>query len=100
MCFSLAYVLHKSPYVYPVIGGRTMEQLDGNIAALLLKLSAEDIEKIEDAYPFDAGFPLNFLFMGQKTPSRKGEDVFLTKMAVHLETVGRPRPIAPRTFES
>lgn len=93
-------MLHKTPYVFPVVGGRKTSHLDGNVTALSLKLSGEDVEKIEDAYPFDIGFPLNFLFMGQKTPSRKGEDVWLTKMATHIDTVERPRPIAPRSFES
>ena len=94
--YSLAYVLHKTPNVFPIVGGRKTSHLDGNIAALSLKLSAQDIEKIEATYPFDIGFPLNFLFMGQETPSRKGEDIFMTKLAAHLETVERPQPIAPR----
>jgi hypothetical protein len=79
--------------VFPIIGGRKKSHLDGNIAALSLKLSSEDIEKIDEAYPFDTGFPLNFLFMGQKTPSRRGEDVWLTSMATHIKTVDRPKPI-------
>ncbi|KAM0716889.1 hypothetical protein Q7P37_006741 [Cladosporium fusiforme] len=95
---ALAYVLHKTPNVFPIVGGRKIEHLDGNIAALSLKLSDEEIEKIDDAYPFDVGFPLNFLFMGQKTPSRKGEDLLFTKITAHIETVERPRPIAPRSL--
>lgn len=90
---SLAYVLHKTPYVFPIVGGRKKSHLDGNIAALSLKLASEDIEKIDEAYPFDIGFPLNFLFMGQKTPSRRAEDVWLTSMATHIQTVERPKPI-------
>ena len=93
---ALAYILHKAPYTYPIVGGRTVQHIRGNIAALKLKLSVEEIEEIEDAVPFDHGFPLNFLFMGQKNPSRRGEDVFLTKMEVHLETVDRVKAIAPR----
>lgn len=89
----LAYVLHKTPNVFPIVGGRKKSHLDGNIAALSLKLTSEDIEKIDTAYPFDIGFPLNFLFMGQQTPSRRGEDVWLTSMATHIKTVERPRPI-------
>lgn len=92
--------MHKTPNVFPIVGGRKTSHLDGNIAALSLKLSDEDIAKIEESYEFDVGFPLNFLFMGQKTPSRKGEDVWLTRMATNIETVERPRPIAPRTFEA
>lgn len=82
------------------MGGRKISHLDGSISALSLKLTSEDIDKIDDAYPFDIGSPLNFLFMGQKTPSRKGEDFWLTRMATNIDTVERPRPIAPRSFEA
>lgn len=93
ICSSLAYVLHKTPNVFPIVGGRKKSHLNGNIAALLLTLSEEDIEKIDGAYAFDVGFPLNMLFQGQKTPSRKAEDSWLTSMATHIRTVERPRPI-------
>ena len=93
---SLAYVMHKTTPVFPIVGGRKIEHLKGNIEALSIKLSAEDLEEIDDAYPFDHGFPLNFLFMGMKTPSAKGSDVFLTKMATHLDVAERPKPIEPR----
>ena len=79
-----------------MVGGRKKLHLNGNVTALSLALTSEDIEKIEDACHFDIGFPLNFLFMGQKTPSRKGEDVWLTKIAANIDTVERRRPIAPR----
>lgn len=58
---ALAYVLHKSPYVFPICGGRKVEHLKGNIEALALKLTREDMEEIEGAYPFEMGFPMNFL---------------------------------------
>ncbi|KAK1089605.1 hypothetical protein LTR48_000365 [Friedmanniomyces endolithicus] len=93
---SLAYCMQKTPNVFPIVGGRKVEQLQGNIAALSIKLSAQEIEAIEEAYPFDYGFPLNFLFIGQKQPSRYGNDVLLTKMSAHLDVVQRPRAIEPR----
>ncbi|OOO09455.1 NADP-dependent oxidoreductase domain [Aspergillus oryzae] len=57
----LAYVRHKAPYVFPVVGGRKVEHLRGNIAALDLSLSVEEMAQIEAAYPFDHGFPHTFL---------------------------------------
>ncbi|EME78432.1 uncharacterized protein MYCFIDRAFT_36962 [Pseudocercospora fijiensis CIRAD86] len=95
---ALAYVMHKTPNVFPIVGGRKIEHLEGNIEALSLKLSTEEIEEIEDAYPFDYGFPLNFLFMGQKVPSQKASDVFLTKMAHTLDVNDAPKPIEPRSL--
>ncbi|KAF2009274.1 norsolorinic acid reductase, partial [Aaosphaeria arxii CBS 175.79] len=57
---ALAYVMHKSPYVFPIVGGRKIDHLKGNIQALQLKLTDEDIEKIDGAYGFSLGFPYTF----------------------------------------
>ena len=43
--------------MFPIIGGRKVEQLHENIEALDLSLTAEQIKRIEDATPFDPGFP-------------------------------------------
>jgi aryl-alcohol dehydrogenase-like predicted oxidoreductase len=58
-CFivAIAYHLHKVPYVFPIIGGHKVEQLHENIAALDISLTAEQIERIEKAAPFEPGFP-------------------------------------------
>lgn len=58
---ALAYVMHKAPYVHPIVGGRKIEHLKGNIEALKIKLSKEDMDEIEGAIPFDIGFPSNFV---------------------------------------
>ncbi|KAL1900101.1 hypothetical protein Sste5346_002409 [Sporothrix stenoceras] len=58
---ALAYVMQKTPYVFPIVGGRNTEQLKSNIDALSLVLTKEDIAEIEGAIPFDLGFPHNFL---------------------------------------
>jgi diketogulonate reductase-like aldo/keto reductase len=43
--------------VFPIIGGRKVEQLHENIGALDIALTAEQIKRIEDAKPLDLGFP-------------------------------------------
>jgi hypothetical protein len=53
--------LHKLPYVFPIIGGRKVEQLKENIAALDISLTPEQVLRIEQASPFDPGFPNNFI---------------------------------------
>jgi hypothetical protein len=58
---ALAYVMHKSPYVYPIIGGRKISHLKSNIEALGLRLTAGEIAEIDNAYGFDIGFPHSFL---------------------------------------
>lgn len=57
----LAYVMHKPPYVFPVLGGRKVDHLKGNIESLLVDLTDQQIEQIESEYSFDPGFPHIFL---------------------------------------
>ncbi|KAK4703705.1 hypothetical protein P7C70_g2511, partial [Phenoliferia sp. Uapishka_3] len=44
---ALAYILSKAPYVFPIVGGRKVEQLHENIKALTLKLSDAEIKELE-----------------------------------------------------
>ena len=88
--------MHKTANVFPIVGGRRTDHLKGNIEALSIKLSAEDIDEIDDAYPFDHGFPMNFLF-NTKTPSARAADMWLVQgSGAHLDTPYRPKPIEPR----
>ncbi|KAJ5496586.1 hypothetical protein N7463_008573 [Penicillium fimorum] len=61
---ALAYVMRKAPYVVPIVGGRKVEHLLGNIEGLKVDLSDGDLKEIEGAYEFDIGFPMNFLSRG------------------------------------
>lgn len=72
---AMAYVMHKAPYVFPIVGGRKVEHLKGNIEALGLELTEEDVKEIETGYDFDIGFPYNFLG-GGKTPKGPADVVF------------------------
>lgn len=58
---ALAYVMSKAPRVFPIVGGRKIEHLKGNIEALKIKLTPQQIEKLESVVEFDVGFPSNFL---------------------------------------
>ncbi|CAI6333818.1 unnamed protein product [Periconia digitata] len=57
---ALAYVMHKAPYVFPVLGGRKIEHMKSNIEALGLKLTREEMKEIDGAYGFEMGFPSDF----------------------------------------
>lgn len=99
---ALAYVMHKAPYVYPIVGGRKVEHLKGNIEALGVELSQEEIDGIEDAEPFDVGFPLGFLygFGGKPYRSRMTtSDIALVTAAARLELVPKVQPVAPRQYQ-
>ncbi|KAJ5177698.1 uncharacterized protein N7500_000397 [Penicillium coprophilum] len=61
---ALAYVMRKAPYVTPIVGGRTVDHILGNIKGLGVDLSDEEVKEIEGAYEFDIGFPMNFLSRG------------------------------------
>lgn len=83
---AMAYVMHKAPYVFPIVGGRKLEHLKANVEALAVELSDEDIEEIEDAAPFDPGFPYNML-------GRNAEENFLLKAMDVTDYVKPPGPI-------
>ena len=57
---ALAYVMAKQPYIFPIVGVRKLEQLHDNINALKLRLTADEIKEIEQAYAFQPGFPHDF----------------------------------------
>ncbi|KAK7460546.1 putative aryl-alcohol dehydrogenase aad14 [Stygiomarasmius scandens] len=53
---AIAYVMQKTPYVFPIIGGKKIEYLEQNIESLDIKLTPEHIEYLEsEAPPFDPG---------------------------------------------
>jgi len=79
---ALAYVMSKTPYVFPIVGGRKVEHLQDNIKSLSIKLTEEQIKYLESVKPFEPGFPHNFL----------GQDPHVTgKPGVFMASVG---PIA------
>ena len=97
-CIAMAYVMQKAPYVFPLVGGRKVEHIKGNIDALKLDLSEDDIAKIDEAYSFDPGFPHTFLsgsLFGDDTPElpHGPKDVWLTNIMGTFDWVEEPKPI-------
>jgi hypothetical protein len=103
--------LHKLPYVFPIIGGRKVEQLKENITALDISLTPEQVRRIEQAAPFDQGFPNSFVvslvllsvvislpFSDLTFAHHKGDgtyDNFMLKTSAHLDRVPVQQPITP-----
>ncbi|KAI9440917.1 NADP-dependent oxidoreductase domain-containing protein [Lactarius indigo] len=85
---AIAYHLQKLPYVFPIIGGRKVEQLKDNIAALDISLTAEQIKRIEGATPFDPGFPHSMFGDGTF-------ENFLARSAGHYDRVPFSQAITP-----
>ena len=57
---AIAYVMQKTPYVFPIIGGRKVEHLLSNLEALSISLSPAQISYLENVLPFDKGFPYKY----------------------------------------
>jgi aryl-alcohol dehydrogenase-like predicted oxidoreductase len=92
---ALAYVMHKAPDVFPIVGGRKIQHLKENIAALNVRLTPEEIEEIEDAgQDFHMGFPHNFLGGGEKGGVHASEMAFL-KRSGHYDFHPKRQPILP-----
>ncbi|KAK7050499.1 Aldo/keto reductase [Favolaschia claudopus] len=58
---AIAYVMSKTPYVFPILGGRKVEHLLANVEALDITLSPEQIAFLESVVPFDPGFPTTMI---------------------------------------
>ncbi|KAI1763897.1 norsolorinic acid reductase [Hypoxylon sp. FL1150] len=96
---ALAWVYHKTPYVFPIVGGRKVEHLRSNVDALTISLSEEEMNAIDDASNFDPGFPMSFLLTGRPKLDFTPSDVGPLKWSVHIDSVKPPKSIAPRPSE-
>lgn len=53
--------------IIPILGARTLAQLEDNLAALEWELSAEQLEQLDEVSKIEYGFPRDFLEGGAKT---------------------------------
>jgi aryl-alcohol dehydrogenase-like predicted oxidoreductase len=58
---AIAYLMQKTPYVFPIIGGRKVEQLEANLESSTISLTPEHMKYLESVVPFDHGFPSSFI---------------------------------------
>lgn len=52
---ALAWLLHQPAVTAPIIGPRTVEQLDGSLRAVDVRLSAETLARIDEIFPGTGG---------------------------------------------
>jgi aryl-alcohol dehydrogenase-like predicted oxidoreductase len=63
---ALAWLLAKPTVTSVIFGARSIDQLDDNLKAADVKLSAEDMQKLDDDSAFEAGYPYKFIANIQK----------------------------------
>ena len=52
---ALAWLLHQAAVTAPIVGPRTMDQLNGSIRSLELTLSTDTLEKLDELFPGSRG---------------------------------------------
>lgn len=58
---ALAWLLHKPAVTSVIFGARTVDQLNANLAAAEVQLSAEQMKRLDAASAFELGYPYEFL---------------------------------------
>ncbi|KIJ62587.1 hypothetical protein HYDPIDRAFT_114235 [Hydnomerulius pinastri MD-312] len=87
---AIAYLMQKAPYVFPIIGGRKVEQLEANLEALEITLAPEHIKYLESIVPFDIGFPTTMIGDGS-------DYNILMKGSAYYDMQPRVRAILPES---
>ena len=54
---AIAYLMQKTPYVFPIVGGRKVEHLLANTEALEISLTNDHIKYLESVVPLEPEFP-------------------------------------------
>ncbi|KAG2151302.1 NADP-dependent oxidoreductase domain-containing protein [Suillus clintonianus] len=85
---AIAYLMHKTPYVFPIIGGRKVEHLEANVESLAISLTPEQVKYLESIVPFDLGFPSTIIGDGK-------QHNFLLQHTAYLEKQPQVHPIVP-----
>ena len=57
----LAWTLQRPGVTAPIVGARTLEQLTGNLGALQIDLTAEQLARLAEASALDLGYPHDLL---------------------------------------
>lgn len=63
---AIAYLMHKTPFVFPLVGGRKVEHLVANLEALDITLTDEHIAYLESIVPFNPGFPATMIVSNEE----------------------------------
>ncbi|EIM85931.1 Aldo/keto reductase [Stereum hirsutum FP-91666 SS1] len=87
---AIAYLMQKTPYVFPILGGRKIEHLEANIKALDIALTGDQIKRLEGVLPFDIGFPGTMVGVGTSVSG-----LLQGQASCHLDVWPLPAVIKP-----
>ncbi|GAA5824724.1 hypothetical protein JCM3770_003082 [Rhodotorula araucariae] len=90
---ALAYLMAKTPHVFPIVGGRKVQHLHDNIQSLTIKLTQEQIDKIDSVQDFNSGFPHDFCGTDASLPpSQHQPKNFIVPSQGTLDYLPGPKP--------
>jgi len=58
---ALNWCRQKNQVVIPIVGARSLSQIEDSLGCVNFKLSSEQITQLDEASKFDLGFPHDFL---------------------------------------
>lgn len=87
---ALAYVMQKTPHVFPIVGGRKVSHLQDNIQALKIKLTDAQVEFLESVKPQVPEFPNNFI---GSDPHVSGQPGFILGASAPFSFLKAPKAI-------
>ena len=88
---AIAYLMMKTTYVFPIVGGRKVEHLKANIEALTISLSPEQIKFLESIAPFSPGFPFEYFGNGLES-----EESLWVRQGGETDRWPQQEPIRPK----
>ncbi|TCD60160.1 hypothetical protein EIP91_010631 [Steccherinum ochraceum] len=83
---AIAYLMHKTTHVFPLLGVRNIDQLNENVSALDVHLAPEHMTYLESILPFEPGAPHDHLGDGTRP-------VGSTRAAIVIDWDQVPQPI-------
>ncbi|CAA7268839.1 unnamed protein product [Cyclocybe aegerita] len=84
---AIAYLMQKTTYVFPILGGRKVEHLLANLESLEISLSDEQIKFLESIVDFEPGFPHSII--------GDGTDAKVFRMFANVEKKPVASPLQP-----
>ncbi|KAI0761787.1 norsolorinic acid reductase [Trametes elegans] len=90
---AVAWALAKSPYVFPIVGGKNPAQLEEAIQGAEIVLTPEQMRTLENSAPFSPGFP--YMYFGSDPALSDGRPNFMVNAAGWVKYVKAGGPITP-----